>query len=76
MLPTDENLPRRGFLKFSIFMLNGLMAAILAVPGLGYLLTPALRKKEHSWIRLGGANDFSTLTRPRKTIFKYESAAG
>jgi len=51
---------RRVFLfKLSLF-LNGAVGAILAVPIVGYLLGPALKKSssEDSWIKLGSLGDF------------------
>jgi Rieske Fe-S protein len=51
---------RRVFLfKFSL-LLNGAVGAVLAVPILGYLLGPALRKSsgENSWINLGPLSNF------------------
>lgn len=46
--------PRRGFLGIAIFAAGGLIAAIYAIPGLAYLLGPALEKVQaQSWIPLG-----------------------
>jgi len=76
MVQTDENLPRRGFLKSCIFVLNGIVASLLAVPGLGYLLTPILQQNGPTWISLGSLQDFAAIKHPRKTLFKYQSSAG
>ena len=51
---------RRVFLFKLSLLLNGAVGAVLAVPILGYLLGPALKKssKEDSWIDLGPIGDF------------------
>ena len=51
---------RRAFLFKLSVMLNAAVGAVLAVPLVGYLLGPALRKGSNtgSWIVLGGINDF------------------
>jgi menaquinol-cytochrome c reductase iron-sulfur subunit len=51
---------RRVFLFKLSLVLNGVVGAVLAVPILGYLLGPALKKKssENFWINLGPLVDF------------------
>lgn len=51
---------RRAFLFKLSLLLNGAVGAVLAVPIMGYLLGPALKKSsnEDSWIRLGPLGDF------------------
>jgi menaquinol-cytochrome c reductase iron-sulfur subunit len=51
---------RRVFLFKLSLLLNGVVGAVLAVPIVGYLLGPALRKKtsESFWISLGPLADF------------------
>lgn len=51
---------RRVFLFKLSLLLNGAVGAVLAVPILGYLLGPALKKStnEDSWINLGPIGDF------------------
>ena len=51
---------RRVFLFKLSLILNGAVGAVLAVPILGYLLGPALRKSssDNSWINLGPLDDF------------------
>ena len=51
---------RRAFLFKISLLANGLVAAVLGLPILGYLLGPALKKKgaDESWISLGPLNDF------------------
>jgi menaquinol-cytochrome c reductase iron-sulfur subunit len=51
---------RRVFLFKLSLLLNGAVGAVLAVPIVGYLLGPAVRKgsNEDSWIKLGPLGDF------------------
>ena len=70
----DANIPRRGFLKFAIGLFNGLIVLLLAVPGLGFLLTPVLRKRVETWAKLGSIEQFRS-GMPQKAIFKYISEA-
>ena len=51
---------RRVFLFKLSLLLNGAVGAILAVPIMGYLLGPAMKKSsnEDSWIKLGPLGDF------------------
>ena len=51
---------RRAFLFKLSLLANGAVGAVLAVPILGYLLGPSLKKKsaDESWISLGALADF------------------
>lgn len=51
---------RRVFLFKLSLLLNGAVGAVLAVPIVGYLLGPALKKRsqEESWIAIGPVSDF------------------
>ena len=51
---------RRAFLFKLSLLLNGMVGAVLAVPVLGYILGPALRKNSsyNSWVSLGSTDDF------------------
>lgn len=66
----NHKMPRRGFLKMAIAGLNGLIALALAIPGVGYLLTPVFRKGSQTWINLGNLNNFPS-GEPRKAVFGY-----
>jgi Rieske Fe-S protein len=70
----EEAIPRRGFLKLAIGLFNGLIALLLAVPGLGYLLTPIFRKGSTTWVNIGAVDEFASST-PQKAVFKYTSQA-
>src|ERR1022692_4879498 len=51
---------RRAFLFELSLLLNGAVGAVLAVPVLGYILGPALRRKSsyNTWVSLGPVSDF------------------
>ncbi len=51
---------RRSFLFKLSLVLNGAVGAVLAIPILGYLLGPALKRDQEfkSWIPLGAVGDF------------------
>lgn len=51
---------RRAFLFKLSLLLNGAVGAVLAVPIVGYILGPALRKNgaHDSWVSLGSIGDF------------------
>ena len=57
---SEQAKSRRTFLfKFSL-ILNGMVGAIFAVPVIGYLLSPALKKNSSylSWVSLGSVHEF------------------
>ncbi len=67
---------RRQALSFLIVGTNGLIATVLAVPVLGYLLTPLLRKAAAGeWVSLGPAADFQG-NEPQRVDFRYTSEVG
>jgi hypothetical protein len=58
--PTVSDRSRRAFIfKISLF-LNGIVGTVLALPILGYILGPALRRDEsfNSWLSLGPVSNF------------------
>jgi Rieske Fe-S protein len=58
--PASAGHSRRVFLFKLSLLLNGAVGAVLAVPIVGYLLGPALKKNasDNAWINLGPLNDF------------------
>lgn len=46
-------LNRRGFLGLVTWAIGGVISLGFALPGLAYLIGPALRKQEEQWIALG-----------------------
>ncbi|MFQ5632679.1 MAG: ubiquinol-cytochrome c reductase iron-sulfur subunit [bacterium] len=74
-IEAGEKGSRRYFLKSLIIVFNAVSAAALAVPGLGYLLTPVFRTGDGSWVSLGSKNKYQSTT-PQKSEFTYISESG
>ena len=58
---SEAGISRRAMLFKVGLLFNGFVAAMLAVPILGYLLSPAIREKKvgyESWLSLGGLEQF------------------
>lgn len=70
-----ESQERRIFLKGLIAVLNCLIALALSIPGIGYVLTPVLRKDEQAWIKIGRVAELQARTFT-KAIFRYISSSG
>lgn len=59
--PSEAGISRRAMLFKVGLLFNGLVAAMLAVPILGYILSPAIREKKtgyESWLSLGELEKF------------------
>jgi menaquinol-cytochrome c reductase iron-sulfur subunit len=53
----SSQVPRRRFMALAILAAGGMITAIYAIPGLAYLLAPALKKIEsETWLPLGPAS--------------------
>src|SRR5580698_6626203 len=62
-IPVVHNMPghsRRTFLFKLSLLINGAVGAVLAVPIIGYLVGPSLKKSssDNSWVDLGSLTDF------------------
>ncbi len=60
-VPSEAGISRRAMLFKLGLLFNGLVAAMLAVPILGYILSPAIREKKdgyESWLSLGELEKF------------------
>ena len=65
---TDPAVNRRGFLGILTWAIGGVISLGFAIPGLGFLLGPALQsRKEETWLPLGGA---SKVPLDSPTLFK------
>ena len=58
----------------AIAVFNGLIALALAIPGLGFLLTPIFRKSAETWVQIGSLSKFIS-TKPQKAVFSYITEA-
>ncbi|MGC2209976.1 MAG: Rieske 2Fe-2S domain-containing protein [Candidatus Korobacteraceae bacterium] len=59
--PSETGISRRAMLFKVGLLFNGFVAAMLVVPILGYILSPAIREKKvgyESWLSLGGLEKF------------------
>lgn len=65
---TERELPRRRFLSFALNVLAALIGAALAVPAVGYVLSPARRPRKVAWTFLGNVGEFPP-NQPRLTHF-------
>ncbi|MBI1784756.1 Rieske 2Fe-2S domain-containing protein [Candidatus Sumerlaeota bacterium] len=63
---------RRTFLKFIVFLINGVTAYLLAHPVLGYLLGPVLQKSATQWVEVGPMEKFAAGD-PKPARIKYTS---
>jgi menaquinol-cytochrome c reductase iron-sulfur subunit len=55
---TPQNSGRRRFLTRLSLGLSGLVGAIVAIPAIGFLLGPVLKKTAKTWRAVGDANGF------------------
>jgi len=61
-------LSRRDFLSFGTWAIGGLITVGMAIPGVAYIVGPALQKREaEEWVRLGSASKVEIGT---PTLFK------
>ena len=71
-----EKIGRRDFFELTVKGLGALVGAILAVPLVGYLLSPVLRKTvEGNWVSLGSVEKFSA-SPPARVEYSYEKEDG
>lgn len=49
---------RRAFLDYSIRSIGAFITAVIAVPIVGYVVSPAFATKENQWVQVGALNDF------------------
>jgi menaquinol-cytochrome c reductase iron-sulfur subunit len=48
---------RRNFFQWMIGMTSGLIALGLAIPLVGYVISPALKRRDRPWVDVGGADE-------------------
>ena len=54
---TENTVGRKGFMQIVIGGISGIIAAGFGIPGIAYIVSPALQEKVESWILLGSTND-------------------
>lgn len=60
-------LSRRNFFQTAIAAIGGIIASGFAIPGVGYIISPALQEQVEKWILLGSIGNISLNT---PTLFK------
>lgn len=65
----EHGISRRGFVTGVVGVLGGLIAAIIGLPAIGYLISPALKKqRSDEWVPLGKIED---LTEDQPKLFSF-----
>lgn len=54
-----KTLSRRSFLDYSIRSIGAFITAVVTVPIIGYVVSPALAKKETPWVQIGPVTEFT-----------------
>lgn len=54
----SKAISRRSFLDYSIRAVGAFMTAVIAIPVVGYVISPVMAKKESQWVQLGAVGDF------------------
>ena len=55
----DKDISRRDFIKATAILVGGFIGALIAVPGVAFLISPALGKKDASaWVDLGSLDQY------------------
>lgn len=67
--PAGFDAERRRTLQTLAVVLNALAAALVAIPVLGYLLAPLVRRRRDAWIDLGGVEVFP-MNQTRLTTYR------
>jgi menaquinol-cytochrome c reductase iron-sulfur subunit len=53
----SQDINRRGFMSIATWAIGALISAVFAIPGIAYIIGPALRGREaQEWIRLGSTS--------------------
>jgi len=63
----DKDVSRRDAMKIGISLIGGLIGAALGIPAIAYIIGPAIRRDQDSWIRVGPLSKIETGT---PTLFK------
>lgn len=68
-MPTSPHLDRRQFVNVVLAFLGSIMGAIIGLPAIGYLISPAARvQKKEAWIPLGPLENYPIGT---PTLFNF-----
>lgn len=64
----DETVSRRTFLGYIIGAIGAFIGTVVAIPIVGFTVSPALRKREAAWVKAGRVKDFQA-NQPRLAEF-------
>lgn len=67
MKETKDKLGRRDFMKAAIASIGGVIGAAIGLPAIAYVVGPALKREDGTWIRLGS---ISKVELDNPTLFK------
>lgn len=67
MNQNDEKIGRRDFMKTVITGIGGVIGAAIGLPAIAYVVGPALKQEDTTWIRLGAVSKVELNT---PTLFK------
>ncbi|MDO8672585.1 MAG: hypothetical protein Q7O66_14315, partial [Dehalococcoidia bacterium] len=54
----SKEMSRRSFLDYSIRAIGAFITAAVAVPVVGYVISPVCAKRESPWVQVGSFSDF------------------
>ena len=54
---SSESVARRGFLAWATGGIAALIGVILAIPLVGYILSPAFKRRESPWVQVGNVDE-------------------
>jgi menaquinol-cytochrome c reductase iron-sulfur subunit len=73
--PSPQELNRRRFLAYLSGLLAGIITLIIAIPIIGFVISPLLRPKKESWVKLGPVSAL-TPGQPIKFAYSYQLIDG
>ena len=67
MEPSNTEITRRRFMSVAVAAISGFIGAAVGLPGIAYIIGPALKKKAEDWVSLGA---ISKVEPGSPTLFK------
>lgn len=74
-MPSNETVSRRRLLKGLFYAVNTALAALVAVPVVGFLLGPLWRRSEGQWVEVGPVEELAAPS-PVRMRLRYVSSEG
>jgi len=61
----SEHINRREFMKTTVYIVGGVIGAVVGIPAIGYLVDPAFKSgSKEAWIPIGKMEDMPELNKP------------